>query len=119
MKCASLKSFVFGVCRLLASCVEMGGLFVGKSPPLVSCRQVLGDVTGDPGNRVDDVAGEERECTENGDRNHGQHDAVLRHRLPVLTLERVKKLQHLIHLPSSDQAGLSARRRTTTSERNE
>ena len=82
-------------------------------------RNALGDVTRDTGNGVDDVAGEKRECAENGDGNHGQDDAVLRHRLPVLTLERVKKLQHLIHLPSSDQASLSARQRTTTVENSE
>ena len=75
---------------------------------------VLGDVTGDPGHGVHDVSREERESAENGDRDHGQHDAVLRHRLPVFALKRVEKLQHLIHLPSSNQASPPARQGTTT-----
>src|ERR1700693_1887967 len=79
---------------------------------------VLGDVTGDAVSGVDDVAGEERERAEDGDRDYGQNDAVLRHRLPIFALAKrskeVKELQHLIHLPSSNQACLAARQRTTT-----
>src|SRR5512132_2795533 len=105
--------------HVIVGCLEVGGLSVGKSPPSMRFRNALGDVTRDTGHGVDDVAGEQRESAENGDGDHGQDDAVLRHRLPVLTLERVKKLQHLIHLPSSDQASLSARQRTTTCKSSE
>src|SRR5918992_4577572 len=70
---------------------------------------VLGDVPGDPGHGVDDVSGEKSERAEDGDRDHCEHDAILRHRLPLLTLsqrsEQVKKLQHLFHLPSASTRG--------------
>jgi len=59
----------------------------------------------------------------NGDRNHGQNDAVLGHRLPILALakrsEHVEELQHLIHLLPPSQACLAARQGTTTGERGE
>ena len=79
---------------------------------------VLSDVTGDAVNGADDVAGEERERAEDGDRDYGQNNAVFRHRLSLFALAKrskeVKELQHLIHLPSSNQACLSARQNTTT-----
>src|SRR5215218_2192788 len=92
---------------------EGGRALVGRARP-VPCRTVLGDVTGDPGHGGNDVAGEDCECAENGDRDHGKDDAVLRHRLPLFPLERVEKLEHLIHLPSSNQASLVARQCMTT-----
>src|SRR5207247_3547169 len=120
MKSASLKSFALGSCRW--RCLRfkdgVGASWEGPTPQCLAVRVLL-DVLGDPRQGGDDVAGEERESAENGDRNDGQDDAVLRHRLPLFTLERVKKLQHLIHLPPSDQASLSARQRTTTCERSE
>src|SRR3954454_17069605 len=77
-----------------------GGLPCGGPP---SRAKGLADVGRDAVDRVHDVAVEKRERAEDGNGDHGQDDAVLRHRLPVLAvdpLEVVEELQQLVHLPS-------------------
>src|SRR5215216_2290502 len=54
----------------------------------------LRDEAGDAGQSVHDVAREQGESAEDRDRDDGEDDAVLGHRLPVLTGEPVVELLH-------------------------
>jgi hypothetical protein len=65
----------------------------------------LGDEASDSGQGVGNVFGEKGQSAEDGNRDHCEHDAILRHRLPVLAVserrEQVEKPQHLFRLPSA------------------
>src|SRR5262245_50762542 len=75
---------------------------VARSPPRAtqsSNGARLRDVAGDAGHRVDDVAREQGKRAEDRDRDDGEDDAVLGHRLPVLTGEPVVELLHRCRPP--------------------
>src|SRR5436309_1649539 len=64
----------------------------GNTPASVSV--CLGDVTGDASQSVRDVARKQGESGEDGNRDDGQDDAVLGHRLPVFSREPRVELLH-------------------------
>src|SRR4051794_12630935 len=67
---------------------------------------LAGENSGDVLDRSANVVGKQRDRTDHGERDHGENNAVLRHRLAVLAVaERVgsdlhegEELQHLCHL---------------------
>src|ERR671914_1811072 len=58
----------------------------------------LRDVAGDARDGVHDVAGQQGERPEDGNRDDGQDDAVLGHRLTLLALRQSKQLLHFAFL---------------------
>src|SRR4051794_13380117 len=60
---------------------------------------VLRDVGGDAGDGVHDVAREQGESAKDRDRDDGEDDAVLGHRLPIFTCEPVVELLHRCRPP--------------------
>jgi len=58
-----------------------------------------GDVAGDAGNGIHDVAREQGESAENRDRDDGEDDAVLGHRLPIFASQSVVELLHRCRPP--------------------
>src|ERR1043166_3483817 len=92
------------------------GPFRRRGPYRKSLDPPLREDVGHALDGAPDVVRKERDGTDHGERDHGEHDSVLGHRLPLLApaqriracLDEGEELQHVVHLPSRLDAHASA-----------
>src|SRR5262245_6448976 len=83
-----------------------GRALLGKGPALAMCLRAGLEEAEDAVDRAGDRAGERGERDDHAQRDHGEDDAVLGHRLSILPpadrVEIGEEARHLVHLPSSE-----------------
>src|SRR5438105_1385402 len=115
------RSDVTWIVRLLrfftgSSCRSKGWAPSGEGAPCRRSWCCLRQNAGDVLDRVAYAGRKQRDRTDDGEGDDGEHDSVLRHRLTLLTpaqrvggdLHEGEELQHLIHLLSQLDAHISA-----------